>query len=94
LPLFAVGIIGVLSSLVPCSHWCLVIAGVVVGIVVIAGVVVVIGLGGLAYIPTFLWDFSGILVNLRVSPAFLWNGFAFFSGILISSYVRFFTVDL
>ena len=43
---------------------------------------------GLACIPTFLWDFSGVLVNLRVSPAFL------FSGVLISGYVRFFTVDL
>ncbi|CAG8581551.1 4470_t:CDS:2 [Racocetra persica] len=39
---------------------------------------------GLACIPTFLWDFSGVLVNLCVSLAFLWNGFAFFSGILIS----------
>ncbi|CAG8849904.1 13485_t:CDS:2, partial [Racocetra persica] len=64
---------------------CLVIAGVVVGVVVIAGVVVVVGLVPfLACIPTFLWDFSGVLVNLRVSPAFLWNGFAFFSGVLIS----------
>ena len=50
--------------------------------------------GGLACIPTFLWDFSGILVNLRVSPAFLWNSFAFFSSVLISGYVRFFTMDL
>jgi hypothetical protein len=50
--------------------------------------------GGLACIPTFLWDFSSVLVNLRVSLAFLWNGFAFFSGVLISGYVRFFTVDL
>ena len=44
--------------------------------------------GGLACIPTFLWDFSGVLVNLRVSPAFL------FSGVLISGYVHFFTMDL
>ncbi|CAG8849591.1 18421_t:CDS:1, partial [Racocetra persica] len=44
LPLFAIGVVGVLLSLVPCSRWCLVIAGVVIGIVVIAGVVVVVGL--------------------------------------------------
>ncbi|CAG8830863.1 21651_t:CDS:2, partial [Racocetra persica] len=50
--------------------------------------------GGLACIPTFLWDFSSVLVNLRVSSAFLWKGFAFFSGILISGYMHFFTVDL
>ncbi|CAG8815933.1 17102_t:CDS:2, partial [Racocetra persica] len=39
-------------------------------------------------------DFSGVLVNLRVSLAFLWNSFVFFSGVLISGYMRFFTVDL
>ncbi|CAG8803441.1 35921_t:CDS:2, partial [Racocetra persica] len=52
-------------------RWCLVVAGVIVGVVVITGL-----LSSL--------DFSGILVNLCVSPAFLWNGFAFFSSILIS----------
>ncbi|CAG8850178.1 22838_t:CDS:2, partial [Racocetra persica] len=79
LPLFAVGVVGILSSLVPCSHWCLVIASVVIGVIVITSVVVVVGL-----VPPLDFDFSSVLVNLRVSPAFLWNGFVFFSGVFIS----------
>ncbi|CAG8750659.1 11995_t:CDS:2, partial [Racocetra persica] len=58
---------------------CLVVTSVVIGVIVIIGVVVVVGL-----VPLLDFDFFGVLVNLRVSLVFLWNGFAFFSNILIS----------
>ena len=42
--LFTVGVVGILSSLVPCSRWCLVVASVIISVIVIASVVVIIGL--------------------------------------------------